>query len=444
MNAIRPGAKGNPPARAERDQGEEREARRYWGSVEPPKAKADFFSAVTAPAATGDGTVATIRMYGPIDSWGGWWGISTEDVGRVLDALPESVEQIVLRINSPGGEVWEAMAILNMLGAHRASVVAVVDGLAASAASFIAASCDETVMSPGSQMMIHSPSSIAWGNAVEMRKTAAFLDTLEKSMVEVYSAKAGEQDWAALLAEETWLTAADTVELGLADRVAVVPDAGTATTVGVEEEDPIEVVLVTTDPDEDASARASRIHAAAASARAAAPKPPSSSEPGSPKKKEALTMSDTIKAGLAQRLGVRAEATDEEFLAAVDEALDERAEPTTPDPAADPAPVTAALPEGLVAVDATVLAEMQRNAQRGAEARAEQDKERREGLLATALKTGRITTASVEDWRARLEKDETGYASVLASLPENIVPVEEIGHASAVVDDDAYPAHWKR
>jgi hypothetical protein len=298
-------------------------------------------------------------------------------------------------------------------------------------------------MSPGSQMMIHSPHSIAWGNAREMRKTGDFLDKLEESMVEVYAAKAGAQDWATLLAEETWLTASDTVELGLADRVAVVPDAGTSTTVGTEDDD-IDVVLITpADDDADAAARTARVRAAAASARAAAPKPPSSSEPGEPIRKEDVMAYDDLKAGLAKRLGVSdADVSDETLLAALDETLDEQADPTETEAA--PAPASAALPEGLVAVDASVLAQLQQNAQRGAEARAEQDKERREGLIATALTTGRITTASADEWRSRLAKDESGFAAVLASLPENIVPVEEIGHASAVVTDDAYPAHWKR
>lgn len=444
MTTIRSAAPGRARPKAKDAQGDERQARRYWGSVEPPTAKADFFSAVTTPAAEGDATVATIRMYGPIDSWGGWWGISTEDVGRVLDALPESVEEIVLRINSPGGEVWEAMAILNMLGAHRARVTAVVDGLAASAASFIAASCDKTFMSPGSQMMIHSPSAIAWGNAAEMRKNADFLDKLQESMVEVYTAKAGDQDWPTLLADETWLTAADTVALGLADAVTVVPDAGTSTTVGADEDDEIDVVYLPDEPDDaDAEARSARVRAAAASARAAAPKPPSSSEPGEPNTKEALTMSDTIKAGLVQRLGVRAEATDDEILAAVDEALEERAEPTTV-PAETPAPA-AALPEGVVAVDATVLAQLQANATRGAQAAAEQDRVRRDGIVAEALRTGRITAESRDTWRARLDKDEAEFAGVLAGLPENTaLPTSELGHAAGEPRDDAYPAHWKR
>jgi ATP-dependent protease ClpP protease subunit len=396
--------------------------------MEPPTDKIDFFSALTAPTAEGDATVATIRMYGPIDSWGGWWGISTEDVGRVLDALPESVSEIVLRINSPGGEVWEAMAILNMLGAHRARVVAVVDGIAASAASFIAASCDETVMSPGSQMMIHSPSSIAWGNAVEMRKTADFLDTLQESMIEVYTAKAGAQDWPTLLGEETWLTAARTVELGLADRVDVVPDAGTATTVGAEEEEDLVVFL--SDDDPDAEARAARVHAAAATARAAAPKPPSSSEPGEPNRKENVVAYDELKAGFAKRLGVsEADVTDEMLFAALDEALEEQVDPTT-----QPA---AALPAGTRAIDETVLAELQANARLGAEARAEQDRVRRDGIIATAMSEGRITATSRDTWRTALDENEERTVGLLDGLAKNTLPVSEIGVSDTLQSGEA-------
>lgn len=436
MNTIRPGAR--LPARAEQPS-EQRRDRRYWGSIEPPKAKADFFSAVTTPAADGDATVATIRMYGPIDSWGGWWGISTEDVAHVLDALPQSVEQIILRINSPGGEVWEAMAILNMLGAHRARVTAVVDGLAASAASFIAASCDETVMSLGSQMMIHSPSSIAWGNAAEMRKTAEFLDKLEASMVEVYTDKAGEKDWASLLADETWLTAKETVELGLADRVDTVPDAGVARTVGEEDDDDSGVVIYLTEPED--AANASRIQAAVASARAAAPKPPSSTEPGTSNRKETVVANDDPQAGVDERLG----ATDAEAVEETASAVPATASSTPTAPAlATAAAPAAGLPEGVVAVDATVFAEMRENARLGAEARAEQEKTRRDGIIATALAEGRITSASKDHFRKMLDSDEATATATLASLQKNSVPVDELGYASAAVVDDAYPAHWKR
>jgi ATP-dependent protease ClpP protease subunit len=238
-----------------------RQDSRYWGSIPMPQSKAEFFNALTTPSPSGSSTVATIRMYGPIDSWGGFWGISTKDVGQVLDALPDSVDQIILRINSPGGEVFEGISILNMLRAHKATVLAVVDGLAASAASVIAAGADETVMSPGTQMMIHSPWSFAMGNSTEFRKSADVLDGLETSLVEIYAAKAGDKDWAALLADETWLNASDTVDLGLADRVAVIPDAGEAETVG---QDDAEVLILVPDDDgdaQDAAAKAIRITA---------------------------------------------------------------------------------------------------------------------------------------------------------------------------------------
>lgn len=424
------------PGRAARASDKEREdhrARRYWGSMEPPKSKASFFSAATAPATEGsDATVATIRLYGPIDSWGGWWGISAEDIARVLDALPASVQQIVLRINSPGGEVWEAMAILNMLGAHGARVTAVVDGIAASAASFIAAGCNETVMSKGSQMMIHSPSSIAWGNAAEMRKTADFLDVVEASSIEIYTEKAGEKDWAAMLAAETWLTAAATVELGLADRIDVVPDAGVASTVGTDDEEPDLIVLVDDDPED---AVTDRIRAVAASARASAPKPPSSTEPGTPNRKENVVANDAPQAGSRERLGVT-DADVSEAATAVTDALSNPVENTTTP--------TAALPEGIVAIDATVLDEMRNGIRLGAEARAEQDRARRDGIIATALAEGRITAASRDHFRSLLDTNEESGTALLASLQKNTVPVEEIGVASASAEDDAYPAHWKR
>ena len=163
---------------------------------------------------------------------------------------------------------------------------------------------------------------------------------------------------------------------------------------------------------------------------------------------------DDLKAGLAKRLGVsETDVSDEKLLEALDESLAEQAGDTNPESESPAEPVvvgepvlaTASLPEGVVTIDATVLAQLQDNAKRGAEARAEQDKARRDGLIATALSKGQITSASAEGWRKRLEENETLIASAIAALPENTVPVEEIGHASAVVgDDDAYPAHWKR
>lgn len=397
-------------------------ANRYWGERALPKSKAEFFNAVTTPAPAGDGTVATIRMYGPIDSYGGYWGISTKDVGTVLDALPDTVTQIILRINSPGGEVFEGVAILNMLRAHRASVTAVVDGLAASAASVIAAGCDETVMSPGTQMMIHSPWTITWGNATELRKDADRLDGIEASIIEIYVEKAGEKDWAALLAEETWMTAAETVESGLADRVATIPDAGETDTVG---DDPELVILEPVPDPDDEDATTIRIVARKRAARL-----PVSAEPGSTIRKENVVAYDDLKAGFAQRLGMSTDAdelTDETLLAALDQALDEQADPTT----------ETNLPAGVVAIDATVLANLQAQAAQGAQARAEQERARRDSILDTAMREGRISAASRDAWASMLEADEDRAVAALNTLAENTIPVTEIGKSDEVGDADA-------
>lgn len=393
---------------------------RFWGEKPLPKSKAEFFDAITTPAPVGEGIVATIRMYGPIDSWGGCWGISTKDIGQVLDALSDSVTQIILRVNSPGGEVTEAVAILNMLRAHKASVVAVVDGMAASAASVIVAGCDETVMSPGTQMMIHSPSSIVWGNAVEMRKAADTLDSFEAAMTEVYIGKAGERDWAALLAEETWLTAAEAVELGLADRMAVIPDAGEAETVG--EEEP-EIVMVPLDDDVDDTAFLTQI-----AAYSRTPKPPVSSEPGNINRKESV-VSDDFKATLRERLGVTdATASEETLIAALDEALSEQTSGTAiaGELVVD---LTSNLPDGALVVDKAVHEQLVADAAKGRQAAETLDAQRRDGIIAAALGDGRIAPVSRDAWRAQLDKDEDGTKALLESMPKNTVPVAELGHA---------------
>lgn len=390
---------------------------RYWDRPKLPTSKAEFFDAVTMPAPSGEGTIATIRMYGPIDSWGGFWGISTKDVGQVLDALPDSVTQIILRINSPGGEVFEALAILNMFRAHKANVTAVIDGLAASAASFIAAGCDETVMSPGTQMMIHSPLTIVYGNAADLRKVAEILDGIEASIVEIYTAKAGEKDWAKLLAEDTWMTTSEAMQLGLADRVAVVPDAGETDTVG--DDDELELL-----PDEDEPDNQALTLRLVARASASRPKPPSSPEPVEPNQKENLVAYEDLTAGLRDRLGLTdADASDETLLAALDQALTGPASSTQ-------------VPAGTTLIDSTVLAGLQSDAAAGRAAREEQVAARRDAIIDRAVSEGRISAATRDTWRAQLDEAEEGTVALIGSLAANTIPVAEIGFSDGVTSDD--------
>src|SRR5690606_23932349 len=92
-----------------------------------------------APVVSLEGTVARLRLFDPIDSWGEWWGMSAKDFAAALDELPAEVDTLELLINSPGGDVFDGLAIVNTMRAHSARTVATVQGIAASAASFIAA-----------------------------------------------------------------------------------------------------------------------------------------------------------------------------------------------------------------------------------------------------------------------------------------------------------------
>ncbi|HFL6812677.1 TPA: head maturation protease, ClpP-related [Enterococcus faecium] len=133
------------------------------------------------------------------------------------------VSQINLHINSPGGSVFEGIAIGNMLRQHKARVVAHVDALAASIASVIVASCDEVIMPENSMLMIHNPWIISMGNAKELRKQADDLDKIAESSVVTYLAKAGEklteEKIKQIMDEETWMSAQEAYNYGLCDVV---------------------------------------------------------------------------------------------------------------------------------------------------------------------------------------------------------------------------------
>ena len=139
-----------------------------------------------------------------------------------LKSLGE-VNQINLHINSPGGSVFEGIAIGNMLKQHKAQVTAYVDALAASIASVIVASCDKVVMPENSMLMIHNPWTYSVGNAKELRKQANDLDKIAESSVITYLNKAGEklteEKIKQVMDEETWLSAQEAYDLGLCDVV---------------------------------------------------------------------------------------------------------------------------------------------------------------------------------------------------------------------------------
>lgn len=153
------------------------------------------------------------------------WEESETSAAGFRDSLKEigDVSTINLHINSPGGSVFEGIAIYNMLKQNKAIVNTYVDGLAASIASVIAMSGDTIFMPKNAMMMIHNPYMITMGNASELRKQADSLDRVTKSSVITYLDKAGdkldEDTLKQLMDNETWLTAQEAVDYGLADEV---------------------------------------------------------------------------------------------------------------------------------------------------------------------------------------------------------------------------------
>jgi ATP-dependent protease ClpP protease subunit len=158
----------------------------------------------------------------------GGWGVTAAEFAEALRGVDAS--EIDLHINSPGGSVFDGLTIFNALVAHPASVTVYVDGLAASAASFIAQAGDQVIMNRGSMMMLHDAIALTWGNAFDHRDSAELLDKVGTSIAGVYASRAGgnPEDWAAVMGEKNgqgrWYTAQEAVDAGLADRVAGVDD----------------------------------------------------------------------------------------------------------------------------------------------------------------------------------------------------------------------------
>jgi ATP-dependent protease ClpP protease subunit len=159
---------------------------------------------------------ATVHVYDEI----GYWGVTAQDFISELKAI--SASAIDLHINSPGGEIFDGIAIMNALRSHPAKVTTYVDSLAASIASVIAMAGDRVVMAPHSQMMIHDGSGLQVGNAAAMREMADLLDRQSDNIASVYAEKAGGTvaEWRTRMTAETWYTADEAVAAGLADEVS--------------------------------------------------------------------------------------------------------------------------------------------------------------------------------------------------------------------------------
>jgi len=180
---------------------------RYWNK---PIDKADWYK---IEALSEDNT--ELMIYDVI----GW---PFNDAGEIIRALAGVTSKTVtVRINSPGGDVFDAMAIFNALQAHKSKVITRVESLAASAASFIALAGKEVQAYQNAMVMIHDPWVLAAGNQYDLREIADILEKISGNMVDIYSQNSniGKKEIRDMLKAETWFTAKEAKEKGFIDTI---------------------------------------------------------------------------------------------------------------------------------------------------------------------------------------------------------------------------------
>ena len=343
--------------------------------------------------------------------------INAATSGPFVRALNElKADTITVRINSSGGNVFDAIAMSNALRDHPAHVTTVVDGLAASAASFIATAGDEVVMNRNSEMMIHNPKAATAGGSTDMRQLADRLDAVRDNIASMYMSRAGGtvEQWREVMAAETWYSAEEAVAAGLADRVS----------------------------DQPAVTNSYDLSTFIYAGRSQAPQPPNvqpihptDSAESSPRKEGGAM--PTLHEGLAELFGVSTDSDDETILTAAKGALEERTavEPAAPaEPTIEQAAAIAAK-SGLTLVNSETLTALQDQARAGAEARALQVRESFERIVDSAVTDGRIAPASRDHWLTQLSADPEGIQNVISALPA-VIPVTEFGHAITNEADD--------
>lgn len=150
----------------------------------------------------------------------GYWGVTARQFASNLKSFGD-IDLINLHIHSPGGDVFDGIAIYNLLDSHPASKTVYIDGLAASMASIIAMVGNPIIMPENAMMMIHKPWGITGGDAEDMRKYADLLDKVESVLIPAYAKKTGKttEELASMLSEETWMTAQECAEHGFADQL---------------------------------------------------------------------------------------------------------------------------------------------------------------------------------------------------------------------------------
>jgi len=180
---------------------------RYWNK---PIDKADWYK---IEALSDDNT--ELMIYDVI----GW---PFNDAGEIIRALAGiNTKTLTVRINSPGGDVFDAMAIFNALQSHKSKIITRIESLAASAASFIALAGKEVQAYQNAMFMIHDPWVLAAGNQYDLREIADILEKISGNMVDIYSTNSsvGKKEIREMLKAESWFTAKEAKEKGFVDTI---------------------------------------------------------------------------------------------------------------------------------------------------------------------------------------------------------------------------------
>lgn len=160
--------------------------------------------------------ITEIYLYDEI----GPWGVTASDMSAVLTGV--KTDRIDLHISTPGGDVFDGLAIYNSLLQHPANVRVVIDGLAASAGSFIAMAGDEIHIARNAMMMIHDAMAMTFGNYADHVKSAELLDGASNTIADIYAKRAGgtSDEWRSRMRDETWyFSGEEAVNAGLANTI---------------------------------------------------------------------------------------------------------------------------------------------------------------------------------------------------------------------------------
>ena len=190
----------------------------------PSDALAKWADLPSAATASDNNTITMLDIIGD-DGMGG--GVGAKRIAAALRAIGN--RDVTVQINSPGGDMFEGIAIYNLLRAHPARITVDVLGIAASAASVIAMAGDNIRMAPSSFLMLHNAWGVVIGNRHDMAEAATLFERFDGALADIYAARSGmaRSEVARLLDAETFLTAQEAVAAGMTDTIAGETDAST-------------------------------------------------------------------------------------------------------------------------------------------------------------------------------------------------------------------------